>query len=94
MKNPSTLQYKEGKKIDYYIELCGGYTKNADRKNIVAYLPNAVAYKKKKFLFLSFNPSILPGSKIEVPFRGETTKRDIVEVRGAEEKEPSKSQDI
>jgi len=88
VKNPCILQYKEGKKFDYYIKLCGGYTKDADRKNIVAYLPNAVAYKKKKFLFLSFNPSILPGSKIEVPFRGETTKRDVVEVRGAV-KEPA-----
>ena len=86
IKKPSILQYKEGKKIDYYIERCGGYTKDADRKNIVAYLPNNIAYKKKKFLFLSFNPSLLPGSKIEVPFRGEKAKIDIVEVRGAVQK--------
>ncbi len=86
VKNPSILQYKEGKKIDYYIKLCGGYTKDADKKNIVAFLPNNVAYKKEKFLFLSFNPSLLPGSIIEVPFRGEKTKIDIVEVRGAVQK--------
>jgi len=86
VKNPSILQYKEGKKIDYYIKICGGYTKDADRKNIVAYLPNNIAYKKEKFLFLSFNPSLLPGSKIEVPFRGEKEKIDIVEVRGAVQK--------
>jgi len=86
VKNPSILHYKEGKKIDYYIKLCGGYTKDADRKNIVAYLPNNVAYKKEKFLFLSFNPSLLPGSKVEVPFRGEKGKIDIVEVRGAVQK--------
>jgi len=48
--------------------------------------PNNAAYKKKKFLFFSFSPSILSGSIIEVPFKGEGREIGIVEVRGAVKK--------
>ena len=86
VRNPSIFQYRKGKKLGYYIKLCGGYSKDADKANTVAYLPNNAAYKKKKFLFFSFSPSILPGSRIEVPFKGEEREIKIVEVRGAVKK--------
>lgn len=86
VRNPSILQYRRGKKMDYYIGLCGGYIKDADRTNTVAYLPNDVAYKKKKFLFFRFSQLLLPGSIIEVPFKGEKREVEIVEVRGAVKK--------
>lgn len=86
VRNPSIFQYRKGKKLGYYIKLCGGYSKDADKANTVAYLPNNAAYKKKKFLFFSFSPSILPGSTIEVPFKGEEREIKIVELRGAVKK--------
>ena len=92
VKNPSFLQYREGKKMDYYIKLCGGYHQEADKSNTIAYLPNNAAYMKKRFLFFRSSPSILPGSTIEVPFKGEIPFRgeeksiEIVEVRGAVQK--------
>ncbi|MCK4432196.1 MAG: SLBB domain-containing protein, partial [Candidatus Aminicenantes bacterium] len=86
VRNPSIFQYRKGKKLGYYIKLCGGYSKDADKANTVAYLPNNAAYKKKKFLFFSFSPSILPGSRIEVPFKGEEREIKIVELRGAVKK--------
>jgi len=86
VRNPLIVQYKEGQKMDYYIELCGGYHKDADKTNTVSYLPNDVAYKKKKFLFFRGSPAILPGSTIEVPFRGVAKEIEVVEVRGAVQK--------
>jgi len=40
VRNPSFLQYRKGKKLGYYIKLCGGYSKDADKANTIAYLPN------------------------------------------------------
>ena len=86
VRKPAILQYKPGRKLDYYLELCGGFHKDADKTNTVAYLPNDVAYKKKKFLFFRISPTILPGSTIEVPFRGAAKEIEVVEVRGAVQK--------
>ena len=85
VRNPSIIQYIEGKKMKYYIDLCGGYSKDADKASTVAYLPNDMAYRKSRFLFFSSSPSILPGSIIEVPFKGEENEFKVVdvEVRGA-----------
>ena len=83
VRNPSIIQHRKGKGLDFYIELCGGYNKDADKTNTVVYLPGNTASKKKKFLFFSSSPSILPGSIIEVPFKGEKREIEIVEIRGA-----------
>jgi len=83
VRNPSIIQYREGKGLDYYIKLCGGYRRDADKVNTIVCLPGNTASKKKKFLFFSSSPSILPGSIIEVPFKGEKREIEIVEVRGA-----------
>lgn len=82
VRNPSIIQHREGKNLDYYIKLCGGYNKDADKTNTVVYLPGSTASRKKKFLFFSFSPSICPGSIIEVPFKGEKREIEVLEVRG------------
>jgi len=83
VRNPSIIQYREGKGLDYYIKLCGGYRRDADKVSTIVCLPGNIASKKKKFLFFSSSPSVLPGSVIEVPFKGEKREIEIVEVRGA-----------
>lgn len=83
--NPVVLQYRERQRLDYYIKLSGGYTNDADTKNIVAYLPNKSAIKIKKGLFSDSNPKILSGTTIDVSVKEQDIKNEIadVEVRGA-----------
>lgn len=82
VRNPSIFMYKKGKGLDYYIGLSGGYESNADKANLVVYLPNGMAAKEKGFLFWR-SLEILPGSVVEVPLRGEEKEIKLVEVRGA-----------
>jgi len=81
--NPAIFQYRSGKGLEYYVDLSGGYHKDADKKNVVVYLPSGAAARKKAFGGIS---SILPGSVIEVPFKGEEKGPEVVEVRGAVKK--------
>ena len=67
VKNPSLILYKEGEKLDYYIDLCGGYAQDADLENIAIYLQDGSSIERKGDA--KFNPEIPPGSLIEVPFK-------------------------
>lgn len=72
VRKPGILQYREGKGIGYYVDLCGGWM--GDKDNVVINLPNGSAKKVKKFLFLRISPKVLPGSVIEVPVKPELKK--------------------
>ena len=62
---PSTVQYKKGAKVGYYIGLVGGLKPTADREKIRVIFPNGfVKNATRKFWF---DPPIPPGSTIEVP---------------------------
>jgi len=69
VRKPGILQYRKGKGIGYYVDLCGGWM--GDKNNVVVNLPNGSAKKVKKFLFLRISPEVLPGSVIEVPSKEE-----------------------
>jgi len=73
VKKPTLIQYRRGEKLDYYINLCGGYKENADIKNIVIHLPDGTVLESRGVL--SFNPYPLPGSIIEIPFKGKKELR-------------------
>ena len=80
VQRPSILQYSVGKRVSYYIKLCGGYPENGDRNNVVVLYPGGEAKKVTKFLIFRSNPTVLPGSVIEVPFKtkkepGESSKK-------------------
>ena len=79
VRNPGIFQFRKGKGLAYYLALGGSYHKDADRKGIVVYHPNGIAASKG---FLS-GFEILPGSVVEVPFKGEGGQIEWVEVRGA-----------
>jgi len=81
VRKPGILQYRKGKGIGYYIDLCGGAV--GDMNNVVVNLPNGSARKVKKFLFFRINPRVLPGSIIEVPMKIEEP-----EVRSIDETAP------
>ena len=79
VRNPGNFQYKEGKGLGYYLDLGGGYHKDAEKSGLIVYHPNGIAATKG---FLR-GPKILPGSIIDVPFRTDAKNIALVEVRGA-----------
>lgn len=68
VNTPSSVPYREGASLRYYIRQAGGYTRNADKGNIVVILPNGKKWEPSGF-FLGSDPEILSGSTIIVPTR-------------------------
>lgn len=85
---PSTVPYKEGEGLNYYIKQAGGYTENANEGKEVVILPNGKKWKPSGF-FLFPDPEILSGSTVYVPMYVEGKSntwpviRDIVTVAGS-----------
>ena len=72
VRNPSTIRYKKGEKLDYYISFCGGYAPDANAAEMVIYLPDGTSVERKGAA--AFNPEIEPGTVIEIPFKGGTER--------------------
>lgn len=62
------VQFVKGKSLRYYIERAGGFSYNADKRNVTVHYANGNVRKKKSFLFsfLSISPPIRDGSTITV----------------------------
>jgi protein involved in polysaccharide export with SLBB domain len=82
---PSTVPYKEGASLDYYINQAGGYAENAFEGNEIVIQPNGKKWEKGSWPF-GHNDEILSGATIIVPTKVETrsdvwpTIRDILTV--------------
>ncbi len=63
---PSTVPYKEGGSLAYYIKQAGGYTTTSAEGDEVVILPNGKKWETSGF-FLVPNPEILSGSTVYVP---------------------------
>jgi polysaccharide biosynthesis/export protein len=83
VEQPLILQHKKDWKLDDYVALCGGYLEIADKANTVVYYPNNAVEKVGRGRFFRSTPKITPGSVIEIPFEGQTTRIETVEIRGA-----------
>lgn len=83
VRQPLILQHEAGRRVKDYIALCGGYLDTADTSNVALYAANNSARKVGRGLFSNSNPQVSPGSTIEVPYIGESTKLETVEVKGA-----------
>jgi protein involved in polysaccharide export with SLBB domain len=68
VNTPSSIPYKKGARLSYYLKQAGGLTRNADDDNIVVILPNGKKWEPSGF-FLIPDPEILSGSTIIVPFK-------------------------
>ena len=66
VNTPSSVPFKEGASLKYYIGQAGGYTRNADESHTVVILPNGKKWEPSGF-FLARDPEILSGSTILVP---------------------------
>ncbi len=62
------VQFVKGKSLSYYVERAGGFSYNADKRNVTVHYANGNVRKKKSFLFsrLSISPPIHDGSTIIV----------------------------
>ena len=83
VRKPLILQHRAGLGARDYIDLCGGYLDSANEKGVVIFAANDEARKLGRGLFGGSNPPVSPGSRIEVPFKGETTLLETVEIKGA-----------
>jgi len=83
VRNPAIFQCKKGKAADYYIGLAGGYARDADKGSVVVFQPNGFAQKRKAGLLAGGGGSVLAGSIVDVPYKGEASEVEIIEVRGA-----------
>jgi protein involved in polysaccharide export with SLBB domain len=68
---PSTVPYKEGASLDYYINQAGGYTENAFEGNEIVIEPNGKKWEKGSWPF-GHSDEILSGTTIIVPTKVET----------------------
>ncbi len=62
VNNPGPVSFKEGLNINEFINLAGGYTIYANKKDVFIIYPNGIAKKKNKFS----SPKVLEGSTIMV----------------------------
>lgn len=82
---PSTVPYKKGASLDYYLTQAGGYTENASKGDEIVIQPNGKKWEKSGWFFIP-DQDILSGSTIIVPTKirsyGDTwtTIRDIVTI--------------
>ena len=87
VRQPLILQYNATYKVEDYINLCGGYLETADKDNLVVFAANNAATRVKNGGWWPFSrsemPQVSPGSVIQVPFVGEATRLETVEVKGA-----------
>ncbi len=82
---PSTVPYKKGAGLDYYLNQAGGYADNAAKGDEIVIQPNGRKWEKSGWFFVP-NEDILSGATIIVPAKVQTpsdvwpTIRDIVTV--------------
>lgn len=75
--NPGAIKFKPSYSTKDYIDLTGGYSNSADKKNIIVVQANGEAFKAKSIrnIFSNTEQEILPGAVIYV-------SRDIDELEG------------
>ena len=67
VNSPSTVLFREGEGLDYYIENAGGFRNDADEGRTAVRYANGRAELRDKFLFWSSYPTPGPGSVVTVP---------------------------
>jgi protein involved in polysaccharide export with SLBB domain len=65
--SPTSVLYRAGANLDYYVANAGGYARNADRGRVSVRFANGSAEVKRTRLFLSTAPVPGPGSVVVVP---------------------------
>src|SRR6266550_1749369 len=80
---PSSLLWRRGADLDYYISSAGGLAANADGGRVSVRYANGDARTRRKWLFVSSKPTPGPGSEVSVPTKPPSEKVSTVALMGA-----------
>jgi protein involved in polysaccharide export with SLBB domain len=72
---PSSVPYKKGASLEYYLKQAGGLKRDADEDNVVVVLPNNRKWEQGGFL--QSDAEILSGSTIIAPLKFEDASRTL-----------------
>jgi len=70
VQNPFSIAFEEGKNAKYYIEQCGGFNFDANKKKVYVRYANGSTAVKKGIIFKKY-PEVKPGSLVVVPQKPE-----------------------
>ena len=77
VNNPGKFKYHSKYSLKKYIDIAGGYTVDAEKKEVWVEYPNGTSRKLKRF---SFSPEVLDGSKITIGVKKESEPVDKTEL--------------
>jgi protein involved in polysaccharide export with SLBB domain len=80
---PSSLLWRRGADLDYYLSSAGGLAATADGGRVSVRYANGDARTKRKWLFFSSKPTPGPGSEVFVPTKPPSEKVSTVALLGA-----------
>jgi protein involved in polysaccharide export with SLBB domain len=76
--SPTSVLYRKGAPLDYYIGSAGGYAHNADKGRVsVRYANGSGETVRRVAVFFHDKPLPTPGSTVTVPFRLPEDKTDV-----------------
>lgn len=81
--SPTSVQYREGRNLKYYIENAGGWTRTSDRTRVSVRAANGSAQSVRGFFLWRRYPEVGPGSVIVVGAQPEPEPLDITGVLAA-----------
>lgn len=80
VNSPSTVLYRKGEGLGYYIDNAGGYAQTADAGRVHVQYANGATRVRHKFLFFGSSPKPEPGSTVTVPAKAETGGSNLVAI--------------
>ena len=73
---PTTVMYKDGADLDYYIGNAGGFRKDADKDHVSVRYANGSGRVTREVMFVNFDPEPGPGSVVTVPALSPADRHD------------------
>jgi len=75
VQNPFSITFESGKNAKFYINSCGGFSNDADKKRVYVKYANGTTAVRKGFIFKTY-PSVNPGSQVVVPQKPERKRME------------------
>jgi len=75
VQNPFSITFENGKNAKFYINRCGGFNSDADKKRVFVKYANGTTAVRKGFIFKTY-PAVNPGSQVVVPKKPERKRME------------------
>jgi len=75
VQNPFSVTFESGKNAKFYINRCGGFNSDADKKRVFVKYANGTTAVRKGFIFKTY-PTVNPGSQVVVPKKPERKRME------------------